>query len=511
MAAAVELAGISKRFGAVRANRSVSLTIAHGSIHGIVGENGAGKTTLMNILYGYYRPDSGEIRIDGRRAALRGPQDAIALGVGMVHQHFTLADAFTVLENVVLGAEGGFALRRGLTRARRALERLARDRGLAIDPDAIAGDLSVGPRQRVEIAKALYRGARILILDEPTAVLTPGEAEELFGILRALRREGRAIVLITHKLREILALTDRVTVMRGGRAVATLNTAETDRGRLAELAIGRAAPAPAARRAAAAGAVVLEVARLEARDRSGAPRVRGASLAVRAGEIVGIAGVAGNGQSELLEAIAGSLPAQGGEVRLKGAALPLDGRAASARARREAGLAHLPEDSLRAGSIGDFDASENTILGYHRDPRYGRGPWLSRRAALAAARRAMARFDVRPALPRLRMAHFSGGNRQKLVVGRELGRAPDVLLAGQPTRGMDVGAAAFIHRQLADMRDRGGAILLVSVELDEILALSDRVLAMYNGAIVYEAARAEADARALGAAMAGAAGGGTRA
>ena len=496
---ALEAVGIDKRFGARRANIDVSMAVARGTIHGLVGENGAGKSTLMNIVYGYYRADGGEVRVGGRHVRISGPDDAIALGIGMVHQHFMLVDDFTVLENVVLGAERGFLLRRPLARARRAIERLGREYGLEADPDAVAGALPVGVRQRVEILKALYRGADILILDEPTSVLTPGEADNLFRVLRALRDGGGTVVLITHKLREIAALCDRVTVMRGGRAVAHADTADTDRESLAAAMVGRPVSLAVRKDAAAPGAAVLEARGLAVRDRSGALRVRGASFAVRAGEIVGVAGVAGNGQSELLEAIAGTLPAERGEIRIAGAPAPPGGSAAAVRARRRLGLAHLPEDRQRTGLVAQFDAAENGILGYHRR----RGPWLGRRAMIARARRDMARFDVRPADPFLPAAAFSGGNRQKIVAGRELGRDPDLVLAGQPTLGIDIGAAASVRRRLLDMRRAGKAILLVSSELDEILALSDRILAMYDGRIVGEMAGAEADAHALGALMAG--------
>lgn len=501
---ALEVVGVRKRFGPVLANDGVSMAVARGSIHGVIGENGAGKSTLMRIVHGYYRADAGEIRIDGKQARIASPQQAIALGVGMVHQHFMLVDNFTVLENTALGAEEGFLLGRGLARARRALLALGRDHGLEADPDAVVGDLPVGLRQRVEILKALYRGARLLILDEPTGVLTPREADDLFGILRALRARGRTVVLITHKLREIMALCDRVTVMRRGRVVGNVDVADTDRVRLAEMMVGRAVPPGAGRGASPPGRVVLEVERLTVRDRNGAARVREASFSVRAGEIVGVAGVAGNGQSELLEAVAGTLPVAGGAIRIDGAAAARAGGAAGAAAARRLGLAHVPEDRQRVGLVGAFDASENIVLGRHRDRRYNRGPWMDRRAADMRARRLMERFDVRPPAPRLRAARFSGGNQQKIVVGREIAGAPALLLAGQPTRGVDIGAAAFIHRRLAALRDAGAAILLVSVELDEILALSDRILAMFEGEIVGEAAAGEADARVLGAMMTGA-------
>ena len=377
---ALEVVGIGKRFGPVAANDGVSISVPKGTIHGIVGENGAGKSTLMSIVYGYHRPDRGEIRINGTAAAIGSPDKAIALGIGMVHQHFMLVDTFTVLENVILGAENGLLLRRSLAAARRELAGLARDHGLEVDPDAITGDLPVGLRQRVEILKALYRGAGILILDEPTAVLTPQEADDLFRIVRMLRDRGRTIILITHKLREIMEVTDRVTVMRAGRVVGEVDTAATDREALAGMMVGRDVPVPLVRRGTEPGPAVLEVEGLEVRDREGTVRVRDVGFTVRAGEVVGVAGVAGNGQSELLEAVAGMRPAHRGTIRVNGRAAHRRGREDAARTMRGLGLAHVPEDRQRMGLVPEFDASENCILGYHRDRRYNRGPWLMRRA-----------------------------------------------------------------------------------------------------------------------------------
>ena len=499
---ALEVVGIRKRFGPVAANDGASIAVPKGTIHGIVGENGAGKSTLMGIVYGYHRADRGEIRIDGNAVAVGSPDKAIALGIGMVHQHFMLVDTFTVLENVVLGAEHGLLLRRGLAAARREVLGLGRDHGLEVDPDAIVGDLPVGLRQRVEILKALYRGAGILILDEPTAVLTPQEADDLFRILRMLRDRGRTIILITHKLREIMEVTDRVSVMRAGRVVGEVDTAATDGAALAGMMVGRDVPVPAGRRGTRPGRAVLEVEGLEVRDGDGTVRVRDAGFVVRAGEVVGVAGVAGNGQSELLEAVAGMRPAHRGTIRINGRTPRRRGMEDAARAMRRLGLAHVPEDRQRMGLVTEFDASENCILGRHRDRFYNRGPWLSRRAAIEEAGRTMARFDVRPPLPTLAAARFSGGNQQKIVVGREISRSPDVLLAGQPTRGVDIGAMAFIHGEIAAMRDAGAAVLLVSVELEEIMTLSDRILVMLGGRIVGEVPAAS-DVRTIGLMMTG--------
>ncbi len=500
---AIELVGIDKRFGAVHANKAISLAVPRGTIHGIVGENGAGKSTLMSILYGFYRADAGEIRIGGRRAEIASPQDAIAAGIGMIHQHFMLVEDMTVAENLVLGAEGGWRLGPALAAARAALDRLGRDYGLEIDPDAVVGDLPVGLQQRVEILKALHRGAEILILDEPTAVLTPQEADRLFRILRALRREGKTVILITHKLREILDVTDDVSVMRRGEIVATMPTRDATREGLAEAMVGRKVALRVVKATREPGETVLELRDLRVRDRAGQERVRGVSFAVRRGEIVGIAGVAGNGQSELLDALAGSAPIAGGRILFKGRDIT-DAPERTAEGLRALGLGHVPEDRHRQGLITAFDASESAILGHHGEARYNRGLVLRRGAVLGDCDRLMDQFDIRPRAPRLATALFSGGNQQKIVLAREMDRAPDLLLVGQPTRGVDIGAIEYIHRRLVDLRDAGAAILLVSVELDEILALSDRILVMFGGRIAGEVAAAGADERRIGLLMAGA-------
>ena len=499
-ALAIELVGINKHFGPVHANRNIHLAVKRGTVHGIVGENGAGKSTLMSILYGFYTADSGTIYVDGVPQAITDSRHALALGIGMVHQHFMLVDNFTVLENVVLGAEDSALLTPTLNRARDHLKQLARDYGLDINPDAIVENLSVGQQQRVEILKALYRGAETLILDEPTGVLTPAEADHLFRILGKLRAEGKTIILITHKLREIMAITDEVSVMRQGEMVRTLNTAETSPEELAELMVGRRVLLRVEKGAAKPGEVLLEVEDLVVTDDFGVPRVKSVSFQVRAGEIVGIAGVAGNGQSELLESVAGMRDQKSGTVRLKGQALSLEGDDGAARARL-AGLAHVPEDRLRMGLVTNFAAWENTILGYQ--DKYGDGPGLDIAKARATAEEYMKKFDVRPASLDLKTANFSGGNQQKLVLAREMERDPDVLIVGQPTRGVDIGAIEFIHNQIIKMRDAGKAILLVSVELDEIRSLSDRILVIFDGQIVGEADPATADETELGLLMTG--------
>ncbi len=500
----IELRGIDKRFGDVHANRDVSLAVRQATIHGLVGENGAGKSTLMRILFGYYQPDRGEILVRGRPAALRSAQDALAAGIGMVHQHFMLVEPFTVLENVVLGVEGGFRLRAGMTRARAEVERLGREYHLEVDPDARIANLGVGQRQRVEILKALYRGADLLILDEPTAVLTPQEVDRLFRILGALRAEGKTVVLITHKLREIRELTDAVTVMRQGRVVATLPTAETTSEQLAELMVGRTVSLRVDKAAYRPGEPVLEVADLVVEDGLGVARVKGVSFTVRRGEIVGVAGVAGNGQSELLEALAGIRPVKSGHLRWKTRELA-DGER-SPRGLRRLGLAHVPEDRQRMGLIMPFAARESAILGYHDEATYN-GTIRLRKAAVASSfQRQVAEYDIRPGNGALPTSAFSGGNQQKIVLARELDRNPDLLLVGQPTRGVDIGAIEFIHRRLVALRDAGKAVLLVSVELDEILALADRILVMHDGRIVGDVPGAEATERALGLMMTGVAG-----
>jgi simple sugar transport system ATP-binding protein len=501
MSPAIQLTAINKRFGAVHANRDVNLSVARGTIHGIVGENGAGKSTLMSILYGFYEADSGEIHVGGKPILIRSPADAIEAGIGMVHQHFMLVEPLTVVENVMLGAEGGVLLRRGEAKVRAELARLSRDYGLDIDVNATVEDLSVGLQQRVEILKALYRGADILILDEPTAVLTPPEADALFELLRALKEQGKTVILITHKLREIMAVTDRVSVMRRGEMVATVETAATKPPELAELMVGRRVLLRVEKSERVPGRPLLEVENMSVIDSRGVLRVANATFAVRAGEIVGIAGVSGNGQSELLEAIAGMRQPVLGTMRLDGRDVPAGEH--NPHRMRQLGLLHVPEDRLRMGLVPSFQAFESAILGFTDDRKLGRGPLLDHDRMIGDLAAKMEHYDVRPQAPRLKTSKFSGGNQQKMVLAREIERSPKVLLVGQPTRGVDIGAIEFIHRRLISLRDAGVGILLVSVELEEIMNLSDRILTMCGGQITGERKASEASERDLGLLMAG--------
>jgi simple sugar transport system ATP-binding protein len=499
---AIELRGISKAFGPVQANKDISIRVMPGTIHGIIGENGAGKSTLMSILYGFYKADKGEIYISGRKTQIPDSQAAIAAGIGMVFQHFKLVENFSVLENVILGAEDGRLLRPSLAKARRELSKLAKEYELDVDPDAIIQHIGVGMQQRVEILKALYRQADILILDEPTGVLTPAEADQLYRILDRLRAEGKTILLITHKLREIMDITDTVSVMRRGQMTATVKTSETNPEELAELMVGRKVLLRVDKAPATPGEVVLDVQKLNVTDAKGVQRVKDVSLSIRAGEILGIAGVAGNGQSELLEVLGGMRHGTG-RITLNGADIALHGPGSDGQARRAAGIAHVPEDRQREGLIMDFHAWENVALGYHNDPAYNRGLLMDNAALRDDTAAKMEKFDVRPPNPWLAAKNFSGGNQQKIVVAREIERRPSLLLVGQPTRGVDIGAIEFIHNQIVALRDQGTAILLVSVELDEILSLSDRIAVMFDGRIMGERLPDQTDAGELGLLMAG--------
>ena len=482
----IELRNITKRFGAVLANDRVSIKVAPGTIHAIVGENGAGKSTAMRIAYGFYTADGGEILINGKPVEIRTPHDAIALGIGMVHQHFMLVEPMTVAENIVLGAEPGSAVSLDLKKAAEEIRKVSDEFKLAVDPNATIETLSVGQQQRVELLKALYRHAQLLILDEPTAVLTPQEVEEFFSILRRMREQGKTIVIITHKLSEVLAISDDVTVMRDGKVVGEVKTSETNAAELARLMVGREVLLRVEKPDAKPGAAVLNVKNLSIAGRDGSKRLDGVTFEIRASEIVGIAGVEGNGQTELIEALAGLIPGSyvTGNIIFEGN----DVTTADARRRKELGIAHVPEDRHRRGLLLDFSLAENTILGVHyRKPAvFGDGILLDQKGIQRRTEQVIRDFDVRPPNAALPARALSGGNQQKLIIGREFELPPKLLLVSQPTRGVDIGAIEFIHRKIVELRDAGCAVLLVSAELEEVTALSDRLLVIHNGRIVGE-------------------------
>jgi simple sugar transport system ATP-binding protein len=495
----LELEGIRKEFPGVVANDDVDFELRAGEVHALLGENGAGKSTLMNILYGLYHPDEGEIRLRGEPARISSPREAIDLGIGMVHQHFMLIPVMTVTENIVLGVEPNRGPLLNIDEARDRVRDISKRFGLAVNPDAKIESISVGQQQRVEILKALYRGADILILDEPTAVLTPQEADELFAILKSLQAEGKSIIFISHKLHEVLEIADRITVLRRGKTIETVPREGATEESLAKLMVGREVLLRVEKTAAAQpGETVLELDDLHVRDQRGLEAVRGVSLQVRAGEIVGIAGVDGNGQSELIDAIAGLRKAESGRVLVDGKDVTDEG----CKECLDAGLGHIPEDRHRRGLILDFSLAENLALhDYDRPPgsRYG---WLFPKRLVERAKGLLTEFDVRGGTPSTPAASLSGGNQQKVVLAREITRDPRVLVAAQPTRGLAVGAIEFVHRRLVDERDEGRAILLVSFELDEILSLSDRILVLYEGKIVGEYAP-DVSEEELGIAMTG--------
>jgi len=478
----LELRNITKTFGSVVANDDVSITVHKGTIHAIVGENGAGKSTVMRIAYGFYKADSGEILVDGKPAQIRSPHDAIALGIGMVHQHFMLVDTMTVAENIILGAETGSAASLDLEKANRDIKALSDELRLNINPRAVIEDLSVGQQQRVELLKALYRNADLLILDEPTAVLTPQEVAEFFAILRRMKEQGKTIIIITHKLEEVLAISDEVTVMRDGKSVGNVKTADTTAKDLARMIVGRDVLLRVEKTDAVPTDVVLDVKGLSVQGRHGRA-VDDVSFSVRAGEIVGIAGIEGNGQTELIEALAGLIPASGGRIEFEGR----DVTGSGARKLKELHIAHIPEDRHRRGLLLNSDLAENSILGVHYRPPVASGPGFMDSSAIEKRVKGIIKnFDVRPPVPELPARSLSGGNQQKLIIGREFELDPKLLLVSQPTRGVDIGAIEFIHRAIIELRDKGRAILLVSAELEEVTALADRLLIIREGKIVGE-------------------------
>ena len=478
----LELKNITKTFGSVVANNDVSISVHRGTIHAIVGENGAGKSTVMRIAYGFYNADSGEIFLDDKRVDIRNPHDAIALGIGMVHQHFMLVDNLSVAENIILGSETGTATSLDLEKANADIQKLSDDLKLNVNPRALIEDLSVGQQQRVELLKALYRNAEILILDEPTAVLSPQEVEEFFGILRRMKEQGKTVIIITHKLEEVLAISDEVTVMRDGKSVGNVKTSETNAAGLARMIVGRDVLLRVEKDDATPTDVVLSVNGLKVIGKHGLA-VDGISFEVRAGEIVGIAGIEGNGQTELIEALAGLCRPEGGRVELEGK----DVTAAGARRLKELGVAHIPEDRHRRGLLLHSDLAENSILGVHyRPPVAATAGFMSSAAIEKRVNEIIENFDVRPPNPELSAKSLSGGNQQKLIIGREFELEPKLLLVSQPTRGVDIGAIEFIHRKLIELRDKGRAILLISAELEEVKALADRLLVIREGKIVGE-------------------------
>ncbi|HEY4097825.1 MAG TPA: ABC transporter ATP-binding protein [Baekduia sp.] len=477
---ALELRGITKRFGAVTANDAVDLQLRRGEIHALLGENGAGKSTLMSIVYGMARPDEGEILVDGQLVTVASPREAMGRGIGMVFQHFMLIPVMTVAENLVLGAEPRKNGLLDLAGARRRTRELSEKYGLKVDPDAHVSDVSVGQQQRIEILRALDRGARILVLDEPTAVLTAQETAELAEVLRTLRDAGTSIVFITHKLHEVLEIADRVTVLRRGKTIGTIDTAGADDASLARMMVGRDVVLRVEKEPGKPGEPLLVLDDVHAVDDRGLPAVDGVSLEVRAGEIVAVAGIDGNGQSELIDLISGLRPCTGGHVRLSGK----DITNCSPRAARQAGIGHIAEDRQHRGLVLDFNLSENlSLMDYREGARFG---LLKPRRMLDAAARLLREFDVRGGTPATPARALSGGNQQKVVIAREISGNPDALIAAQPTRGLDVGAIEFVHRRLLAERDAGRAILLFSLELDEVRALADRIVVLYDGRIVGE-------------------------
>ncbi|HWI51071.1 MAG TPA: ABC transporter ATP-binding protein [Symbiobacteriaceae bacterium] len=493
----LKLTGITKRFGSLTANDHIDLEVRQGEIHALLGENGAGKSTLMNILYGLYTPDEGTIAWKDKPVKIEGPGHAISLGIGMVHQHFMLIPVFTVAENIVLGSEPHRGATLDMEKAIADVEAISNRYGLHVDPRAKIENITVGQQQRVEILKALYRGAELLILDEPTAVLTPQEIQELGQIMKNLVAQGRTIIIITHKLKEIRQFADRVSVIRRGKKITTVEAHGKSEAELAALMVGREVVLRVDKTEAKPTKSVLQVQNLTVKAESGFPAVQDVSFHVRAGEIVGIAGVDGNGQSELIEAITGLKKAAAGKVLLDGQEIThlTPGQI------REAGVGHIPEDRQKRGLVLDFTVAENMVLGSQR--KYQTWGLLNYRMMTDLAKQVIEAFDVRPPEPEYMARSLSGGNQQKVIVGREITRQPNLAIAVQPTRGLDVGAIEFIHKRLVAERDAGKAVLLVSLELDEVMSLADRILVMYKGQVVAEVAQHEATEEALGLLMAG--------
>ncbi len=495
----VEMRGIVKRFPGVVANDHVDFDVRAGEIHALLGENGAGKSTLMKILYGMYQPDSGEILVDGEEVRFRSPLDAIRVGIGMVHQHFMLVEPFTVAENVALGLPSSRRFVNDLDRVSARIQELAGLYGFKVDPRAYVWQLSVGEQQRVEILKVLYRGASVLILDEPTAVLTPQEVEGLFRTLRCMKEDGHAIVFISHKLNEVLSISDRITVLRGGRVVGTVPSGEATVEGLARMMVGREVVLRLERPEVEAGEVVLEIEDLWAMGDRAVPALRGVNLGVRAGEIVGLAGVSGNGQRELAEVIVGLRKPLRGRVRISGQ----DVTGCSPEELIRIGLSHIPEERMHEGGIPEFSVEDNLVLKDHRFPPFSRGIFLNFPEIARYAERLIRDFDIRTPSRRTPLKSLSGGNIQKLILARELSRSPKVLIAAQPTRGLDISATEYVRRRILEQRARDTAVLLISDDLDEILSLSDRIAVIYEGRIMGVMEAGEADIQEIGLMMAG--------
>ena len=496
---ALEVRNITKRFPGVIANDRVDFTLKKGEIHALLGENGAGKSTLMNVIYGLYSPDEGEFYLDGVKAEIRNPHDAIDAGIGMVHQHFMLVPVFSVVENIILGSETTRGTTLDIRTARRRIRQLSQDYGLEVDPDAIVEDLPVGIQQRVEIIKALYREAKILVLDEPTAVLTPQEADDLFIIMRELTTRGVSIVFITHKLKEVLAVSDRISVMRLGQLVGTTTPAETNEQGLAEMMVGREVILEVPKELAQPKDIVLEVEDLTVVDERDVEAVRNVSFKVCAGEILGIAGVQGNGQCELVETLTGLRSASAGTIKLNGEVMPFN----NPRRLTDAGVSHIPEDRHKHGLVLPFSISDNLVLCTYYKPPFAKGLQREEKAVFENAIQLIERFDVRTPGEMVPAGNLSGGNQQKVIVARELSRPVKLLIANQPTRGLDVGSIEYIHSQIVMERDRGAAVVVISAELDEIRSLADRLAVMYHGEIVATVLPDEVTKSELGLLMAG--------
>ncbi|KWW10977.1 MULTISPECIES: ABC transporter ATP-binding protein [Bacillaceae] len=495
----IEMLNIRKEFPGIVANDDITLQVKKGEIHALLGENGAGKSTLMNVLFGLYQPEQGEIRVNEQVVQITSPNVANDLGIGMVHQHFMLVDPFTVTENIILGKEPSKYGKVNVKEASEEVRKLSERYHLSVDPDAKIADISVGMQQRVEILKTLYRGAEILIFDEPTAVLTPQEIKELITIMKALIKEGKSIILITHKLKEIMEVCDRVTVIRKGKGIGTVNVKETNPDELASLMVGRDVVFKTDKSAANPQEVVLEVKNLEVKDSRGVSAVHNLDLSVRAGEIIGIAGVDGNGQSELIEALTGLKKVTNGTISLNGKQV----QNMKPRKITEAGVGHIPEDRHKHGLVLDFSIGENIVLQtYYQEP-FSTGGILHSKKIFDKARTIIKEYDVRTPDEYTPARALSGGNQQKAIIGREVDRNPDLLIAAQPTRGLDVGAIEFIHRRLIEQRDAGKAVLLISFELDEIMNVSDRIAVIYEGEIVAIVDPKETTEQELGLLMAG--------